>query len=140
MTTSLKFPEVYKVTISGEDVAPFSFVAMGVKQSDVFLPDGSVGVRLRYVVNNPDRFEHDIRGTVTHDAVGAVVVERFVEEVALDETVYTYQFEPLTLENWKEMDVAGADELLQELPDDAALQAYYWNDWVPAYWLEAESE
>lgn len=132
--TSLKFRAAYKLTVTNNGFQN-TFVALGVRQQDVVLPDGTKGVSLQYRVNNPERFEHRFEGTVEYDdKLGTVEVQRTQDPLLEEADVY--RFEPLTLETWKTLNVLGADEMVKELPDDSALVNFYWMDWVPDSWTE----
>lgn len=121
----------------GED--GFTFVAMGFKVTPVVLPGGGEGLELRYIVNSPDRFEHRFLCRVVSDAPDLTVVERIAahdpDDPDDEEPLTYYRFEPLTLERWKTMEIWDSSSMVKELTDDAKLQNYYWNDWVPDYWL-----
>jgi hypothetical protein len=103
------------------------------------LPDGGPGIELRYLVNNPERFEQAVRGPVTFDD-GDGSVSVINASAAGDETTYTFRFEPLTLSLWKGLGVVDSEELSSKVVDDASLRNYYWQDWVPDYWTESEPE
>ncbi len=136
MKLLLEYFDIRKLTVSldGDDVA--SFVAMGFKQREVPLPEGGMGIELRYIVNSPERFEHVITCRPFSGGDGHVVVEQIPNDITVNENVYMYSFEPLTMQSWKTMNVAAKDEMESELKSDTDLKNYYWNDWVPEYWTE----
>lgn len=135
MSTSLRFRSVCKLTLVTNEEEGFTFVAMGFKITPTVLPGGGEGIAIRYIVNSPDRFEHRFTGRVVSATPTATVIERVTSPEDEEPPTY-YRFEPLTLENWKTMEIWDSESMLKELPDDASLQNYYWNDWVPDYWLE----
>lgn len=136
MKLLLNFHSARKLTISldGDEIA--TFVAMGFKQQEEVLPDGSTAIQLRYIVNSPERFEHVLLCRPFSGDQEHVVVEQIPNDATVNENIYMYSFEPLTMATWKAMNVIGQDELTSELKSDADLTNYYWNDWVPSYWTE----
>jgi hypothetical protein len=136
MKVLLDYYSARKLTISHEGDVFASFVAMAFKQREVSLPGGETGIELRYMVNSPERFEHVIICRPVAGDADYVTVEQVPNNALINENIYLYSFEPLTMEAWKTMNVEGRDELEKELKTDAELRNYYWNDWVPEYWTE----
>lgn len=122
------------ITLDGETFG--TFVAMGFKQREVHLPDGSSAIELRYMVNSPERFEHVIRCKPVSADEDHVMVERIPPDAQLDESIFIYTFEPLTMAAWKDMVIGDREELEKKIHNDEELRQYYRNDWLPAYWTE----
>jgi hypothetical protein len=135
--THLSFWREYRVTHLINDAVTYRFIGVAPRQDEVALPGGEVGVRVRIVVNNPERFEQQIVGRVLLDTDDAVEVERVSPDVA-SEDLYVVRFEPLTMQRWKEMaaDIACFDELEREITTEDELHLYYRGGWCPSSWLE----
>lgn len=136
MSIHLGYRSVCKLTLVSQGQAGFTFVAMAFKVTPTVLPDGTPGVSVRYIVNSPDRFEHRFDAKVLADSPEETILARVSSPDSEEPPLY-YNFEPLTLDNWKTMEVWDGEALAKELTSDEMLRNYYWNDWVPSYWTEA---
>lgn len=127
----LKFKAAYKLTYFMNDEETFAMVALAPK----VLP-ADEGVEVRCIVNNPIRFEVRIIGEVVNDDP----LEIELAPVPLEEATYKVRFEPLTKSTWLTLEVADYEELSKQFKNDEQLLNYYWNDWIPEYWLEDQDQ
>jgi hypothetical protein len=136
----LDFHKVYCLESFNQGKSHGCVIAMAPKQESITLLDGSTGVKVRVIVNNPVAFERRIVGRADEDDEGRMVIEAAPDEQAPGtDPGDSYTFEPLTMKLWEskvKAQVYAADDVAGDVTTDEELAERFWNDWVPDYWVE----
>lgn len=121
----LHYHEAYRATklIGGNPY--IRYVAVGGR---IFDRDGDQFCK--FYKNTHDRWYENFHCKVLEDTPEKVVIKNLDARVDNDAPV-TWQFEPLTLDMWKDMqEIAGRQELAKHIQDDDELSRFYFENYV----------
>lgn len=130
----LWFHGVYRVTWRQPGHKRRRYIGMAPLVRSCRLRGTRLGIRVRWIVNSPERREQRAIGMLYRRPNSVLVVCEPDEFGVIRHVV----FEPLTRARFIAMrtEIGGHTDLSEVLVTDDLLRTYFWADWVPDYWHE----
>lgn len=130
----LLFHRVYRLDCLTPAYLDSPQIAIGVRKAPLVM-DGKPKHVIQFLTPNDSNFAHYIDGEIESEGDEGIVVNDVGRSKDYSEPV-RWKFVPLTLENWGEIEIAGADRVRRYVGTDADLQRFYQDQWMPDWWEE----